>query len=103
VKHNNYGIIGVNQGSGLSTLNVYMPGAIVRRNVIIGADFSAYPTDNFFPTKLAKVGVADPERGDYRLSAESPYKKRATDGKDVGCDFDALSAATAGVAKRPGS
>jgi hypothetical protein len=31
--------------------------------------------------------------GDYRLAASSRYKGKGTDGKDVGCDFDALAAA----------
>jgi hypothetical protein len=50
-----------------------------------------------------KVGFVDSARGDYRFKTDSPYRKRATDGKDVGCDFDALSAATAGVVNRSGN
>jgi hypothetical protein len=103
VKHNNYGMIGVNQGVGQSTLGVYFPGSMVRRNVLVGADGSLYPVDNFYPTKLMKVGFVDAARGDYRFKTDSPYRGRATDGKDVGCDFEALSAATAGVASRPGN
>jgi hypothetical protein len=84
-------------------LGVYFPGSEVRRNVLVGGDGSLYPADNFYPPKLLKVGFVDSARGDYRFKNDSPYRKRATDGKDVGCDFDALSAATAGVVNRSGN
>jgi hypothetical protein len=100
VKHNSYGIIGQNQAPGSGSLKAYFPGAVVRRNLIVGADFSLYPTDNFYPTKLAKVGLVDPEKDDYRLRPDSAYKGKATEGKDIGCDLDVLRAATAGVARR---
>jgi hypothetical protein len=100
VRHNSYGIIGDNQASGVGTLRTYFPGAVVRRNVIVGADFSVYPGDNFYPTKLLKVGLSDPENNDYRLKPDSAYKGKATDGKDVGCDLDTVLAATANVARR---
>jgi hypothetical protein len=100
LKHNSYGIIGQNQAPGSGSLKAYFPGAVVRRNLIVGADFSLYPTDNFYPTKLAKVGLVDPERDDYRLRPDSAYKGKATEGKDIGCDLDVLRAATAGVTRR---
>jgi hypothetical protein len=101
--HNSYGVIGAGQSSGQGTLRTYLPGAVFRRNVIAGGSSGYpffYPDDNFFPTRLSKVGFADPAGGDYRLAADSPYRGKATDGKDVGCDFDALAAATAGAARR---
>jgi hypothetical protein len=99
VRHNSYGIIGQDQSSGLGTLRAFFPGAIVRRNLIVGADFSLYPADNFYPTKLEKVGLVNPSNGDYRLKSDSAYKGKAMDGLDLGCDFEALMAATAGVAR----
>jgi hypothetical protein len=100
VRHNGDGISGQDQASGNRTLKVYFPGAVVRRNLIVGADFSRYPTDNFYPTVLAKVGLINPLRDDYRLNSDSAYKGKATDGKDIGCDFDALQAATGRVITR---
>jgi hypothetical protein len=100
LKHNSYGIIGQDQASGTATLRTYFPGALFRRNVIVGADFSVYPADNFYPTKLVKVGLLDPENNDYRLKPDSAYQGKATDGKDVGCDWDALQAATMNIARR---
>ena len=43
---------------------------------------------------LAAVGFVDLPGGDYRLSGASAYRRAATDGTDVGADFQALSAAT---------
>jgi hypothetical protein len=91
--HNSYGIIGPNQASGISTLKVYLPRAIIKRNVITGANPADYPQDNFYPTKFTKVGFVNPAGGNYRLAGNSPYKGKATDGKDVGCDFDLLRSA----------
>jgi hypothetical protein len=102
-QHNSYGFIGQDRAPGAETLRAFMPGAVFRRNVLAGASEGYphyYPADNFYPAKLAQVGFADLAAGDYRLAAGSPYKARATDGKDVGCDIDALNEATAGVVRR---
>jgi hypothetical protein len=98
--HNKYGILGQDHAPGTHTLKDFFPAAVVRRNVIVGANFTDYPPDNFYPTKLEKVGLVSPARADYRLRPDSPYKGKATDGKDIGCDFDAVEAAIAGVAGR---
>jgi len=59
---------------------------------IVGASPSDYPKDNFYPASIQQVGFVDPEKGDYRLTPSSKYKKLA-DGKDIGCDIDALAPA----------
>lgn len=103
VPHNTYGVIGQDRASGAETLRAYMPGAVFRRNVIAGGGNgypNFYPNDNFYPTKLTKIGFADLDGSDYKLAAASAYKGKATDGKDVGCDINALNAATAGVVRR---
>ncbi|HVF42359.1 MAG TPA: hypothetical protein VM936_05095, partial [Pyrinomonadaceae bacterium] len=103
MRQNSYGFIGQDHGPGSETLRAFLPGAVFRRNVISGAGEGYpyfYPADNFYPTELMKVGFANFAAGDYRLSAASPYKGRATDRSDVGCDIEALNAATAGVVRR---
>ena len=40
---------------------------------------------------LSLVGFVDLAGGDYRLAPTSPYNKAGADGKDIGCDFDALN------------
>jgi hypothetical protein len=97
VAHNDYGIFGDSRGPGMVSINTYFPGALIRNNLIIGANADLYPPGNFYPGQLSKSNFVDRDRGNYRLSASSAYRRRGTDGKDLGCDFDALDAATAGV------
>ena len=100
VQHNQYGIIGTGQGPGLPTLRAYFPDAVVKGNVIVGGQQAAYPTGNFFPESLERVGFVPGSRGWPRLAATSAYRRAASDGADVGADLDAL-AALARVAARP--
>jgi hypothetical protein len=52
-----------------------------------------YPRRNFFTNKPAQDIFVNPSAGNYRLRPGSPYKGRATTGRDPGCDIDALEAA----------
>jgi Right handed beta helix region len=94
LSHNEYGVMGDGQSPGLRTIETYFPGAVFRGNVIAGADARLYPPGNFFPPALEAVRFAGAAAGDFRLTAASPFRGRATDGKDVGCDFAALEAAS---------
>jgi len=89
-RHNLYGVIGSAFGVGLPSIAHYLPGAVMRRNVITGAAASRYPADNFFPPTLEDVGFVDPRAGDYRLAGSSPYRGATTDGRDIGADVDAV-------------
>jgi len=100
--HNEYGIIGNDSAPGNRTIATYFPGAVIRRNVIAGGQAAIYPGDNFFPASLAQVGFVDLAQGNYRLAPTSAYKGAGTDGKDVGADFDELSAPAAVVGGRVG-
>lgn len=93
ISHNQYGLHGDGTGSGNHTLETYFPGAVVRSNVIAGAAAGKFPAGNFYPPGLAAAGFVDPDKGDYHLRTDSTYRGRAADGKDVGCDVDALAAA----------
>jgi hypothetical protein len=90
--HNDYGVIGDNESVGNPTLARYFPGGIFRKNVIAGGKNSIYPAENFFPPGLEAV-FADRAAGNYQLKTSSPYKKAATDGKNIGCDIAELNAA----------
>ncbi|HEY1992187.1 MAG TPA: hypothetical protein VGH71_06960, partial [Gammaproteobacteria bacterium] len=90
---NQYGMIGTNHAPGLSSINAFFPGVQLRRNAIIGASSSEYPSDNFFPHSIKAVGFNGAENQDYRLAPGSAYKAEADDGGDIGVDVDELCSA----------
>jgi hypothetical protein len=49
------------------------------------------PFGNSVVTTLAQVGFVDSSQGDWRLSAKSKVKRRATDGNDPGVNFEILT------------
>jgi hypothetical protein len=91
--HNLYGISGSSFGVGQTALDAYMPGGLVKGNVLAGGTASRYPAGNFFPAVAAwQAGFVDYAGGDYHLSATSPYRNAATDGTDVGADITRVNA-----------
>lgn len=95
VPHGNYGWFGSGQSEGTAALSYYLSSYTATKNAIVsGGSPGAYPSGNFFPATAADVGFAP----DWSLTAASPYKGAGSDGKDLGADIAALTAATAGVA-----
>jgi hypothetical protein len=93
IPHNDYGVASP-AGTGNATLTKYFPGAVFQKNVIVTPQWGyLYPQNDFFPASLDQVGFVDLAGNSLRLSSSSPYKNAATDGKDLGVDFDALDAA----------
>jgi hypothetical protein len=85
-------------------LDTCLPGASFSGNVIVDNYDSAgkgypldrnYPPGNFFPRSLKEVGFVNLEQNDFRLGPTSHFRKRATDGKDIGVNFDELKASGA--------
>jgi len=70
-------------------------------NVLLDAPGTrTWPAGNFVPQTTSAVGFVNWKGGvggDYHLSAASPYRGKASDGKDPGADIDAVTAATVGV------
>ena len=93
VRHNQYGLAGSGANAGSGTLARYFPGAVVLKNLFIGAKAADYPADNFFPASVDAVGFVDAARHQYALSPKSRYRGAATDGTDPGADMEALRAA----------
>jgi hypothetical protein len=91
--HNEYGVIGDNAGVGMVTIRQYFPDGVFKKNVIAGGRSASYPPDNFFPASLDEARFTDRSRSSYGLSAASPYRTAATDGKPIGCDVSALETA----------
>jgi hypothetical protein len=100
-RHGEYGIFGGGQSPGNASLRAYFPGGIVSRNVIVGANTSVYPANNFYPASLEEVRFVNRAARDYRLAANSPYKGRGAGGRDPGCDFESLNAASPAAARAP--
>lgn len=85
------------------------PGKIQGNNVIsdnrtpdtkIGDGPLRYPGD-FVVASQSAVGWTDPANGNYRLLPISPFKGKASDGKDPGVDIDQLLAALGGTLPSP--
>lgn len=94
MKDNGAGIKGPGIAAGTVTIAKYFPGAQVFSNIFVGSPAASYPAANFYPANVDAVGFVNLSAGNYRLGTNSIYRKGATDGKDPGCDFDALSKAT---------
>ena len=90
-----YGFFGDSSSEGIPALTAYTPGYVFQKNLIAGATASIYPPNNFYPASIS--GVLD---SSYRV-VNSTYKFAGTDGKDLGCDIDALNAAQSGGAPAP--
>ena len=102
-------------GTAAAPMTSCWPNADVRNNVLMRIDGSLddikqtwlnpFP-NNAVVTSLAEVGFvnAPPSldaSGDYRLSNNSPFKGKASDGKDPGVDIDQLNAAIFGTSPPP--
>ena len=97
-----YGLIGDNW-SGAKAFSVYAPGGVFAGNVTIMPNSSWMPlgNGNTYPTSIAAVGFANATAGDFHLLSTSPYKLKATDGRDPGADIDGVNNAIAGVRVAP--
>ena len=91
--HGDYGILGRDHAIGNDSINTYMPGAVITKNVIAGGKASLYPPDNLFPSldefRAQFVGFAD---RNYQLVPKSRWRKAGTDGRDLGADVTGLPA-----------
>lgn len=88
--HNLYGVKGDGAGVGNDSILKYFPSIIFAKNVLAGGLSGSYPANNFFPPSLDDVKFVSQDNKLYRLAPTSPYLKAGVDGKDLGCDFDAL-------------
>ena len=97
----NFGIKGGGTAEGVSSIERYAPGALVRENVIVGGgDPAAYPDGNYFSASLADVGFVNAAAGDYRMDPSS-FSPRGSDGSLVGADIDRVEQETRGAVIAP--
>jgi uncharacterized protein (TIGR03437 family) len=90
--HNEYGVFGADEGTGKPALDVYFPGSVFQKNVIVGKEGkeNTYPDGNYFPESLDRVGFVNAAGGNYRLSSSSQFRSAGTDGTDIGCNIETL-------------
>lgn len=102
--HQAYGIWGTGSSTGLPTLAMYFPGAVVRCNVLAGGNASLYPTPNGFPSVSQwNASFVDPAHNDYTLRPGSPVALAGCDGVAPGADIAAIGRATSGAALTEGA
>ena len=99
VERNNYGV-GAGADEGTVTLNrnfspYYWNQVVLANNSSTSNTTlaSRYPSGTHVVTGFDGVGFVDWRNGNWRLSPTSPFKGAATDGKDIGADFDAIDCA----------
>lgn len=98
-----YGIIGSNEGPGLSTLNTYVPTVLFKNIVLLTSsgtsDGQAWPSGTFW-SSVAHVQFTDYPGGNYQLLNTSPYHAAGTDGRDIGVwDWTTFSTETTNALK----
>ena len=87
---NGYGVKGDATGEGTIALSQFTPSYSFRNNIIVGANSSQYPANNFYPSQVSEVGFTSIEKGDFRLHPRSRYKQPHGQAASLGCDFDLL-------------
>ena len=95
-----YGVHGSGAGSGSGSLRQYAPGAVFRRNVIVGVDCSAYTGETRCPARMTDVGFVNALKGDFRAGLGA-LRNRGFEGGDIGADIDRIEAATRGAIVAP--
>jgi hypothetical protein len=95
-----YGVHGTGTGSGSAALKQYAPGAVFRRNVIVGVDCSSYTGETACPPRMTEVGFVSALEGNFRAGIGA-LRNRALDGGDIGADIDRVQAATRGAIVAP--
>lgn len=87
---NGYGVKGDSSGEGTIALQAFTPSYSFVKNVIVGANSSQYPPNNFFPPSPQMVGFLAYANGNFRLAPSSPYAQAGNDKTPLGCDFSRL-------------
>jgi cellulose synthase/poly-beta-1,6-N-acetylglucosamine synthase-like glycosyltransferase len=88
-----HGISGSSMGHGAPAVERYFPGALIRRNVIVGGDAKGFPGDNLFPRRINDVGAAPQRPGASFAKLSAEYSGRATDGSDPGAQLRLVESA----------
>ncbi len=88
VFNNEYGFFGEGGTLGKATLNKFFPKAVVGNNIIIGGSESDHGSSNFYPVSIKQLVFVNAEKGDYRLTPDNRYLKRAIESEPIGANLD---------------
>jgi hypothetical protein len=84
-RHDAYGIKGDGQATGNGTINYYLPGSVITRNVLAGGKASSYPAGNEFPTLTDfEAHFVDYPAANFALKPATNWEHAGTDGLDLG-------------------
>ena len=94
-----YGLFANGGADGARALDAGSRSWVFAGNVVLGVPWNLgiYPTGNAYVSGANAVGFAGFAAGNFRLAPSSPYKGKATDGRDPGADIDAVELMTRGV------
>ena len=85
------------RGQGIAAIEAFAgTSAAMQGNVFVKPSWVNYGTANYTTESVGSVGFSGWPQ-DARLGSNSPYRGRATDGRDPGVDADAFARATQGV------
>lgn len=99
VSYNDYGFNG-GDGEGISQiLPKYFPDGAITYNLIVNGKRKPkneiyVPPLNIYAEDFGAVGFTDLQAENYRLAANSKYKNKGSDKKDLGADVDAIESET---------
>ncbi|MBA2379972.1 MAG: right-handed parallel beta-helix repeat-containing protein [Blastocatellia bacterium] len=88
VFENEYGFAGDGTRPGRDVIEKYFSNGEVRGNIIIGGSDRNYDRTNILLPSISGIQFRDPGNGDYRLAADSPYRRRGVGGTHIGADLD---------------
>lgn len=83
-------------GAGVMALDYHAPGWVARGNCLASTGEGGV-LNNTYTADIASAGFVNASTGDFRLTASSPCKGKATDGTDPGVDMAQLNAKLQGV------
>ena len=103
-RHNQYGFLGDGRAPGMDSINVYLPGAVLSRNIIVAANPAIYPSANSpcgtatcYPSETQwEASFMNFSGGNYRLLATSPYVTGGSGSTALGANIDAIVLASSG-------
>jgi hypothetical protein len=94
-----YGLKGDGTATGTATLTHFFTAYSFTSNAVIAGTELAYGSGNYFPANAAAVEFTDYDNRIFSLASGSDFKaggvSDASDGKDMGADFAAITAAMA--------